>query len=133
MTFTDAEILVVHTMIMRLSEKESLEYLKTKGHEIKLRTLQKAKKKIRDSANQRKFELARNGLWEQHLERLDQLETILKLAWENYNLEKEPFKRVKILEIISSIQPLLSRYYSDSQAVVVNDTELKKTIQLTNN
>ena len=126
MSLTDTEILIVHTMVMRLSEKESLEYLKIKGHEIKLRTLQKAKKKIRDSTNQRKFELARNGLWEQHLERLDQLETILKLAWENYNLEKEPFKRVKILEIISSIQPLLSRYYSDSQAVVVNDAELKK-------
>ena len=109
MSLTDTEILIVHTMVMRLSEKESLEYLKNKGHEIKLRTLQKAKKKIRDSANQRKFELARNGLWEQHLERLDQLETILKLAWENYNLEKEPFKRVKILEIISSIQPLLSQ------------------------
>jgi len=126
MSLTDTEILIVHTMVMRLSEKESLEYLKKKGHEIKLRTLQKAKKKIRDSTNQRKFELARNGLWEQHLERLDQLETILKLAWENYNLEKEPFKRIKILEIISSIQPLLSNYYSLSQRVVENDTELKK-------
>ena len=128
MSLTDTEILIVHTMVMRLSEKDSLKYLKKKGSEIKLRTLQKIKKKIRDSTNQRKFELARNGLWEQHLERLDQLETILKLAWENYNLEKEPFKRIKILEIISSIQPMLSSYYSLSQRVVENDTELKKLV-----
>ena len=126
MSLTDTEILIVHTMVMRLSEKESLEYLKIKGHEIKLRTLQKAKKKIRDSTNQRKFELAKSGLWEQHLERLDQLETILKLAWENYNLEKDPYKRVKILTMIAGLQPLLSNYYHKTQAVVPNDTEIMK-------
>ena len=126
MTFTDSQISIVHTMVMRLSEKDSLDYLKKRGHEIKLRTLQKAKKKIRESANQRKFELARTGLWEQHLERIDQLETSLKLSWENYNEEKDPYKKVKILEIISSIQPLLSNYYSRSQDIVVNDSELRK-------
>jgi len=91
-----------------------------------LRTLQKSKKKIRDSANQRKFELARSGLWEQHLERIDQLEFLLKLAWENYNQEKDPYKRVKILTMIVGMQPLLSNYYNKSQAIVVNDTELMK-------
>jgi len=116
-------------MVMRLSEKESLDYLKNKDHEIKLRTFQKAKKKIRDSTTLRKFELTRSGLWEQHLERLDQLETSLQLAWENYNLEKDHYKKVKILEIIASIQPILSAFYCASQMVDNNDVELKKLIE----
>jgi len=128
MTFSDAEILIVHTMIMRLSEKVSLHYLKKKGLEIKLRTLQKAKKKIRESTDQRKFEIATSGLWEQHLERIDQLEFQLKEVYVNYNKEKDPYKKCKILEFAVSIQPLLSNYYSSSQKVVENDVELRKIL-----
>lgn len=115
-------------MIMRLSEKESLEYLKKKGHEVKLRTLQKAKKKIRESTDKRKFELATSGLWEQHLERIDHLEFHLKEIYVNYNKEKDPYKKCKILEFAVSIQPLLSNYYSSSQKVVENDVELRKIL-----
>ena len=125
MTFNDREILVVQTMCMRLSEKDSLKWLKSRGHDIKQATYHKVKKKIRDSTDKRKFELSREGLWEQHLERIDQLETALKLAWENYHDESDPSKKVRILETVVSIQPLLSMYYQSSQKVIQHDSKKK--------
>ena len=68
-------------MVMRLSQQHSLEYLKEHGHNISITTYKKLKKAIRDNSEKRKFELIQNGLWEQHLERIDQLETILRLGW----------------------------------------------------
>jgi len=128
MAFNDREILVVQTMCMRLSEKDSLSWLKSHGHDIKQATFWKIRAQIKGSVDKRKFELARTGLWEQHLERIDQLETALKLAWENYHMEKAPSKRVRILETIVAIQPLLSKYYQSSQKVTENEvkTELQR-------
>ena len=108
---------------MRLSEKDSLKWLKMHGHDIKQATYHKVKKKIKDSTDKRKFELSREGLWEQHLERIDQLETALKLTWENYHLEIDASKKVRIIETIVSIQPLLSMYYQASQKVVEHDVK----------
>ena len=125
LTFNDREILVVQTMCMRLSEKESLAYRNAHGYEIKQATLYKIKGTIKGSAEKRKFELAREGLWEQHLERIDQLETALKLAWRNYNLETRPLAKIRIIETIVNIQPLLSMYYQASQKVVEHDNKGK--------
>lgn len=121
MTFNDLEILVVHTMVMRLTERESVAYLKSNGYDVSTATYYNYKAKIKGSAIKRKFELMREGLWEQHLERIDQLETILKLSWENFHREKEAFKKQRILDSIANIQPLLSAYYQASQNVLEYD------------
>jgi len=54
---------------MRLSEKDSLKWLKRHGHNIKQATYHKVKKKIRDSTDKRKFELSREGLWKHDIEK----------------------------------------------------------------
>ena len=123
LAFNDREILVVQTMCMRLSEVDSLKWLKSHGHEIKPSTYYKIKGQIKGSSEKRKFDLAKEGLWEQHLERIDQLETALKLSWENYHMEQAGIKRVKILETIVNIQPLLSMYYQASQKVIQHDVK----------
>jgi len=86
---------------MRLSEKDSLKWLKAHGHEIKPAIFYKIKAHIKGFTEKRKFELFREGLWEQHLERIDQLETALKLAWENYHMETGASKKVRILETVA--------------------------------
>lgn len=126
MPFNDGQILVVQTMCMRLSEKDSLAWLKSHGHEMERSKFYKIKAQVKGSVEKRKYELAREGLWEQHLERIDQLETALKLAWENYHRENRPSAKVRILETIVSIQPLLSTYYQASQKVTEN--EIKKQL-----
>ena len=110
-------------MCMRLSEVDSLKWLKRHGCEIKPSTFYRIKKHIKKLSEKRKYELAQEGLWEQHLERIDQLELALKLAWENYHNETKPTNKVRILETVINIQPLLSMYYQASQKVIQHDVK----------
>jgi len=123
MNLNDAEILVMQTMVMRLTQEESLAWLRSHGHDIKVRRFYQLKSKLKAGANKRKFDLQKEGLWEQHMERIDQLETILKFSWENFHRTSDPVQKQKILDSISNIQPLLSAYYSASQTVVERDVE----------
>ncbi len=64
------------------------------------------------------------GLWVQHLQRIDTLEIIIKLSWENYHHlanEKSYLQAQKVLDSIADMQPLLSQYYEASQGVIEYD------------
>ena len=63
------------------------------------------------------------GLWQQHLQRIEQLETILDLSWVNYTAEVDPSKKQKILESIAVLQPMLSKYYEETQYVIEFDSK----------
>ena len=74
---------------MRLNETESLAWIHS-HQPNKKKPLQRAqfyriKAKLKDVSDKRKFDLQKAGLWNQHLERIDQLETILKFSWQNYH------------------------------------------------
>jgi hypothetical protein len=112
---------------MKLNEHDSMAWIHShqtnKKKPMEVRNFYRIKGKIKSSTAKRKFELLKNGIWEQHIERIDQLETILKFSWENYHREQNPIRRQHILDSIAGIQPLLSAYYSASQEVIENDTE----------
>lgn len=121
--FNDLEVLIVQTQVMRLTEKESIAWLKAHGQDVALSTFYRIKGLIKSSTDKRKFELMRNGLLEQHFERIDQLETILKLSWENYHRTDKIMEKQKILDSIMNIQPLLSKYYEATQLVSEHDAK----------
>lgn len=122
--FNDLEVLVIQTEVMRLSEKESLAWIKAHGNDISVSTFYRIKGQIKSSTNKRKFELMRDGLLKQHFERIDQLETILKLSWENYHRTDKIMEKQRILDSIMNIQPLLSKYYEATQ--LVSEYEAKR-------
>ena len=74
---------VLETVKMRLTEKESLEYLKDNGFEISDTTLYKEKSKLEKMKLKRLYQIAKYGFEEQHLERIDNCELILELMWQN--------------------------------------------------
>ena len=127
MALNDSEVLVLQTIVMRFNEHDSLEWIRShqtnRQKPMEVRQFYRIKGKLKGSTQKRKFELQKKGLWDQHIERIDQLETILKLSWENYHREQNPTRRQHILDSIAGIQPLLSAYYSASQEVIENDTE----------
>ena len=94
---------------------------------MEVRSFYRIKGKLKSLTDKRKFDLQKQGLWEQHLERIDQLETILKFSWQNYHRTTEPMNKQRILESITAIQPLLSAYYGASQEVI--ETDANKNIQ----
>jgi len=131
MTLNDSEILVMQTTVMKLNEQESLAWIRShqtsRQKPMEIRTFYRIKGKLKSLTDTRKFDLQKQGLWEQHLERIDQLETILKFSWQNYHRTTEPMNKQRILESITAIQPLLSAYYGASQEVI--ETDANKVIQ----
>jgi len=115
---TERQKAVLDTVKMRLIEKESLEYLKDNDFEISDTTLYREKSKLEKMKLKRLYQIAKYGFEEQHLERIDNLELILKKMWENYNASTNPYQKTIILEKIANIQPYLSSYYEATKQVM---------------
>jgi len=88
--------LVIECMAMNLSEKEALEYLKDKGHNISHDTFYRHKRKIIESRFDRLGLIAKSQFVDQHLDRIANLELINKEMWSLYRHEKDNFKKVLI-------------------------------------
>jgi hypothetical protein len=109
---------VIETIRMRLTEKQSLEYLKEVGFEIGPATFYREKSKVEAMKLKRLYHIARIGFQDQHLDRIDNTELCLKLMWQNYHLEQDPFKRFQMLKDIIMVQPYLSAYYETTKLIV---------------
>lgn len=116
---------VIQTMIMRLTEKEALSYLKDRGFTISRESYYRSKRKIQQSRFERLSLIVKEEFVDQHLERIDQLELINIEFWKLYNEEKENSKKVQILENIAELQTYISPYYDASRYVmeqqIIND------------
>lgn len=121
--YSEIELLVIRTKVMRMTVKDSLEYIRDEGHKISQSQYYRILSHIDLVANQRKFDLMGKGLWQQHLQRIEQLETILDLSWVNYTAEVDPSKKQKILESIAVLQPMLSKYYEETQYAIEFDSK----------
>ncbi len=127
--FTDRQTLVIQTMAMRLDPPQAMQWIGSRGHKISRATYYKDVKALSTRGQKRKFELMGEGLWVQHLQRIDTLEIVIKLSWENYhhlaNL-KQYLQAQKVLDSIADMQPLLSQYYEASQGVIEYDRSQAK-------
>jgi hypothetical protein len=124
---SDTEKSVVETIRMRLSTEQSLQYMKD--------TYFRHKKKLEEKKLERLNYMANLGFEYQCLDRIDGLELIEKKMWEEYNKEKDPWKRVQILKELAQIQPYLSSIYEATKFVIDKrpiDTKEKGIIELNN-
>jgi len=130
--------LVIGCMAMNLSEKEALEYLKDKGHNISHDTFYRHKRKIIESRFDRLGLIAKSQFVDQHLDRIANLELINKEMWSLYRKENNNFKKVLILEKIAELQTYISPYYDASRYVMEqsiksnnqNETEKSHTLSV---
>lgn len=120
---TERERGVIETMRMRLNERESLEYLQTYGFQMSRASLYRHKNNLKKRTRERLSIIAAKTFEEQHLERIDELELIKKLMWENYHKEPAPFKRVIILREIKDVQRYISAYYEATEDFVGDKVE----------
>jgi hypothetical protein len=115
---SDTEKAVVETIRMRLSTEQSLRYMKDNGFSVSRATYFRHKKKLEEKKLERLYHIANLGFEYQHLDRIEGLELIEKKMWEEYNKEKDPWKRVQILKTIVEIQPYLSSIYEAIKFVI---------------
>lgn len=129
----DRDILIIHCMTMKFSEKEALAYLASRNHNIKRAQYYEDKQRIVDSATHKAYKVAaENGLIEQHMHRIQQLETIEREHWQNYHQEKAGLKRSLILEKITALQPFISSAYDYVKQIIKEQAELQMRLAKAN-
>ena len=101
-----------------ITEKQALAYLKEVGFEVSDTTWYREKNKVEKLKLKRLYHIAQIGFQDQHLDRIDNTELCLRLMWENYHLEQDPFKRFQMLKDIILVQPYLSAYYETTKLIV---------------
>jgi hypothetical protein len=132
---SDTEKAVVETIRMRLSTEQALQYMKDNGFYISRATYFRHKKKLETKKLERLYHMANLGFEYQHLDRIDGLELIEKKMWEEYNKEKDPWKRVQILKYIAEVQPYLASLYDASKFVIdkkIIEAKEKGVVELNN-
>jgi hypothetical protein len=110
---SEKEKAVVETLTMRFHAPEALTYLKNLGMEMGLSTYYRYKKKIENMKLER-MQFIADHFQELHLEKIDRLELIDRLMWQEYEKETQPYRSVKILETIANAQANVSSYYETS-------------------
>ena len=113
-------------MRMRLTIRQSLDYMKDAGYEVSQSTYSRMKNKLQSKKLERLYSIAKYGFQDQHLERIDQLELIQRLMWQDYKECKDAFKRSCILEKIANIQPYLSSYYEATKDIIEHKENQKE-------
>jgi hypothetical protein len=110
-------------MVMRLDEKESLEYVKEQGFDLSRAQYYRIKKKIHDSRFDRLFRIAK-GFVDHHLERMDTIDLVHHEMWTSYR--KGDYKAMDALSKIAEIQPIISNYFDASKLVMEDEIERTK-------
>jgi len=105
-------------MTMRLTIAQSLAYMKMEGYPMGQSTFSRMKATLKKNELKRLHQIAALGFQSQHVKRLDTLENVEKLMWENYYLEKIAYRKVWILNQIKELQPYISTYYDTTKAVL---------------
>ena len=117
-TLNDSQKAIVATIIMRLTTEQALIYLKEHGYAMSESKYFRQKRKVESMKLQRVYHISKLGFEHQHLERIDQLNLILKEMWKCYREERQPLKKAQILLYIAQIQPYLSQYYAATKNIV---------------
>ena len=115
---SDRQKAVIETIRMRLTEKQSLAYLKEMGFDISPKTYYNDKRKVESIKLKRLYHIAKIGFQDQHLERIDVYEMGFKMMWKNVLLEKDPYKCNQMIKDILLLQPYLSAYYESTKLVI---------------
>ena len=117
---------------MRLTEKQALQYLKDE-HDINISgaTYRRDKTILKRMTKQRLYYIAEAGFEQQHMHSIDMIEHGEMLMWREWAKEKDPFKRVLIVEKIINLRPLLGTYYDSTKGVTQKpeSTKSETTIQ----
>ena len=120
---SDRQKAVIETIRMRLTEKQSLVYLKEVGYDISLRTYYNDKRKVENLKLKRLYHIGQIGFQDQHLETIDVYEMGFKMMWQNVLREKDPAKQNSMIKDILLLKPYLSAYYEATKLIIDKQPE----------
>jgi len=115
---------VIDCMRMKFTDKQSMAYLKSLGFDGNQMTLYRDKKRVNAVKMERLVHIAQFEFQHQHIDRIDNTELALKLMWQNYHIERDPWKKFQMLKDIITVQPYLSSYYDASKLIIENRPDI---------
>ncbi len=125
----ELEQLILRCIVMRFSERESLAYIAENYKKIESTRYYEIKRTLADKLVEEGYRItSKNGLYEQHMMRIQTLETIEKEQWKLYKAEPKPFLKSSILERIQNLQVYLSSAYDYIRAIIKNQEDLQLII-----
>jgi hypothetical protein len=124
-TLSDRSRAIIETIRMRLTEKQSLEYLKEVGFDIGPATFYREKRQVEQMKLKRLYHIVKMGFQDQHLERIDQYEMGFKMMWQNVLRERDPYRQNAMIRDILLLQPYLSSYYEATKLVLEKKPDYK--------
>ena len=72
------------------------------------------------SSDELKNILFRNGIWPQYTKRIKNLEKVEQEFWKLYEREVDLDKKVRTLENIANLQPIISNCYTVAKEILVS-------------
>ena len=117
---------ITECSVLRLSELEALRRLSDKGFKISRAYYYRLLKQIKESRFDRLHLIAIEGLIDSHLNILDTLNQIQGEMWTQYHKEKDPFKKVLIMEKLADLQYSISSYMDASQYIYERSVTSRK-------
>jgi len=115
---SDRQKVVVETMRLRLTEKQSLTYLKEMGFEISPKTYYNDKRNVENLKLKRLYHIAKIGFEDQHLETIDEFHLGFRMLWANVLRERDPYKQSNMIKDILLLNPYLSAYYEATKLII---------------
>jgi hypothetical protein len=105
-------------MCLRLTEKETIDFLTKAGIKIHPRSLSNIKNKIKRNVSERVNTVYDSEMLEEHFIAIDTIKLAQKMLWQRIEQEKDPYKRAEIIiETINQL-PFLTEYYKSVKHVL---------------
>jgi len=125
----ELEQLILRCIVMRLSQKESLAYIKKIYKPIEAARYYVIKKELSNKLIAEGYKItSENGLFEQHMMRIQTLETIEREQWVNYRAESKPYLKSSILEKIQHLQVYISSAHDYIRSIIKSQEDLQLII-----
>ena len=128
----ELELLIIATKYKRLTESESLSYLKKHGYDISTASYWRTRGKITALARERLFQIAKN-MEELHYERITSLAELAQHAWKILDETEDPEIKLRAIRELREMQPFISAYDEATQNIMeeaINKYGKEQTIDL---
>jgi hypothetical protein len=105
-------------MCLRLTEKETMDFLAKAGITFHIRSLYNIKNKIKKNVVERVNTVYDSEMLEEHFLAIDTIKLAQKKLWEYAEQEKDPYKRAEIVTQAVNTIPFLTAYYLNIKKVM---------------
>jgi hypothetical protein len=110
--------LICQCICLRLTERETMDFLAKADIKFHVRSLYNIKNKIKRNISERVNTVYDYEMLEEHLLAIEMIKLAQKKLWEYAEQEQDPYKKAEIVTQVINTLPFLSEYYKSIKHVL---------------